>query len=385
MQSSSRDSLKKSTEAVHEEHDAKHYGAVKMPIYQNSLFTYSSYKQFISAMGGQPDTYIYSRVNNPTVNVLEQMLAKLEGGEQARCFTSGMAAISTAILSTVKTGDHVICIDHAYSPAKHFLNSYLKRFEIENTFVSGTSITDIELAIRENTSLLYMETPTSYFHELQDLQACASLAKRAGIITIVDNTWATPMFQNPLKYGIDMVVHSTTKYISGHSDALGGAVIGSKEMIQKLEYTSLGSIMTPQIADLTMRGVRTLPVRMKTHQDTANKLAHFLQSVPHVRTVYYPGLPSHPQHELALRQMQGFSSLVSFETDLSIDLMQEWADSLRLFRIGVSWGGYESLVTVLSMPESSGSLVRLYLGLEDPEDIISDLTTAFNKLILRDR
>lgn len=368
---------------VHDLHDDRHQGAVTHPIYQNSLFTFSTIEDYEKAREHLVDSYLYTRGNNPTVKVLEVRIAALEQGEQARCFASGMAAISSAILSIVQHGDHIICVDQAYGPTREFLSEYLKKFNIHTSFVNGRSIEEIKNAAQPNTKLIYLESPTSLLFELQDIHSCVSFAKAIGAKTIIDNSWATPIFQKPLVMGVDLVVHSLTKYISGHSDVVAGAVVGSKELItniNKNEHLLLGGIISPQNASLILRGMRTLAIRMEQHQKSAFEIANFLELQPFITRVNFPGLPSNPFHSLAKKQMSGFGSLLSFETDLPYETVIEMVNRLQLFRIGVSWGGYESLVTLHRKNENT-PVVRLYIGLENPEDIKEDLSAAFQVFV----
>ncbi|TBL80649.1 trans-sulfuration enzyme family protein [Paenibacillus thalictri] len=361
------------TLVAHDRHDERHQGAVTIPIYQNTLFSY--------ARCDEPGhSFKYSRMGNPTVQELEKRVAALEYGEKAQCFASGMAAISAAILSVVRAGDHIVCVDQVYFGTREFLEFFLHRYGVEITYVDGTSMESITEAIRENTSLIYLESPTSYYFQLQDLSACVKLAQSRKIMTIIDNTWASPCFQNPLKLGIDLVVHSLTKYVGGHSDVLGGAVIGSAELIDKLsriDHQLLGGVMTPHSASLLLRGMRTLPLRMERLSGSATTMAEYFSKVPCIRKVNFPGLPGHPQHELAVRQMSGYGSLMSIEVNGTVDQAKDWVDQLRYFRIGLSFGGYESLALVVgptpdSTPEHPVSLIRLNIGLEDPADLIED-------------
>jgi cystathionine beta-lyase len=367
--------------------DERHHGSITIPVYQTSLFAFQNYEDFERAMERVVDHHVYSRGNNPTVQYLEQKLAELEEGKAAKCFASGMAAITAAILSVVQSGDHIICTHQAYGPTREFVGEYLQRFGVETTFVDGTVLADWEAAMRPNTKLFYLESPTSTFFELQDLRAMADLARRVGAVTICDGSWATPCHQQPLKMGIDMVVHSITKFLAGHSDCVGGAVIGCKALLDRIcqkEYMLFGGLMTPQSASLVIRGLRTLPLRMQRHEASGLTVARHLESQPYVTKVNHPGLTAHPQHELALRQMTGFSSLFSFETDRPVEEVKAWADRLRYFKIGVSWGGFESLVTVRTLEIDPGepcrSLVRLYVGMESPEDLIRDIDEAWNGL-----
>lgn len=375
------------TKIAYDPLDTRHYGAVSMPVYQNSLFAFESYAQFEQAIQDENGQFhVYSRGNNPTVEYLERKLAELEGGERAKCFGSGMAAISAAVLSVVGQGDHILCSNQAYGPAREFMGNYLKRFGVETTFVDGSSPEAWKAEARPNTKLLYLESPTSLQFELQDLAAVGAFAKSIGAVTIIDNTWATPVYQQPLRLGIDLVVHSITKYISGHSDCVGGVVIGPNRLMESLirsEYMLLGGIMTAQTAATVMRGLRTLPLRMERHQSSGLKVARHLSGRPYVRQVNHPGLPEHPQHELALRQMSGFGSLFSIQSDEPLDKLKEWATRLRYFKIGVSWGGFESLVTVHRLPVRSGEMrnfVRFFVGLENPDDLIRDLDDAWASL-----
>jgi cystathionine beta-lyase/cystathionine gamma-synthase len=375
------------TAVAHDMIDKQHHGSINVPIYQTSLFAFNNHDDFDQAMLNVLDHHVYSRGNNPTVLYLEQKLAELEQGEAAKCFASGMAAITSSIMSVIQSGDHIICPNQVYGPTREFLGSYLERFGIETTFVDGASMEEWHKAIRPTTKLFYLESPTSGMFGLQDLQALAELAHNTGAITICDGSWATPCNQKPLDLGVDVVVHSITKYLSGHSDCIGGVAIGSKLLIDRLsnkEYMLFGGIMTPQSAALVTRGLRTLPLRMQRHEDSGLKVAKFLLTLPFVTHVNHPALSIHPQHELALRQMSGFSSLFSFESKEPVEKLKEWANRLQYFKIGVSWGGFESLVTVKSMGHDTVKgnwvLVRLYIGMESPEDLIRDIETAWQSL-----
>ncbi|SDW82129.1 PLP-dependent aspartate aminotransferase family protein [Paenibacillus sp. CF384] len=375
------------TQVSYDKLDSRHHGAIHMPIYQNSLFAFQTYEEFDTAFQALLDNHIYSRGNNPTVTYLEQKLAELEGADKAKCFASGMAAISSAILSSVQQGDHVICVDQAYGPTREFLGSYMVKFGVETTFVDGTNIDSFRAAVRPNTKLLYLESPTSGLFELQNLRECAAYAKLIGARTIIDNTWATPCFQSPLDLGVDLVVHSITKYISGHSDCVGGVILGSHELIDQVgyaEYMLLGGLMTPQTAALVSKGMRTLPLRMQRHEESGLLLAEFMSRKAYVSRVNHPGLTSHPQYELGKSQMKGYSSLFSFVTDEPLAKMRAWATKLQYFKIAVSWGGFESLVTVNALPPGtdgqSATVVRLYVGMEDPKDLMADIDLAWDSL-----
>lgn len=371
------------TLVAHDAYDDRHHGSINIPVYQTSLFSFDTYEQFNQARVDEQENFVYSRGNNPTVRYLEDKLAQLEQGERAKCFASGMAAISAAIMSIVRQGDHVICTHQAYGPTRDFLGNYLQKFGVETTFVDGSLRSNWEDAVRPNTKLLYLESPTSMMFELQDIRGCTQLAQSIGAETILDNSWASPCFQNPITMGVGLVVHSITKYISGHSDCVGGVVIGSRKLMDPLmsrEYMLFGGIMTPQTAALVIRGLRTLPLRMLRHQVSGLKVAEHISKQPYVSKMNYPGLASHPQYELARSQMSGFGGLFSFESHEPLSLMRTWADRLQYFRIGASWGGFESLVNVNALNHhdpSAGTLVRLYIGAEDPDELIRDLDAAW--------
>lgn len=374
------------TIAAHEgDTPAAWQGAVAPPIYETSLFTFPTFEAAQAAFRGS-DAYIYTRGWNPTVRVAEQKIAALERGEACKVFASGMAAVSSALLRFLRLGDHVVAVRHLYDVTHRFLREFAPRYGIDYTLVDGRSLDEIISAIRPNTKVLYLESPTSLMFELQDLRACAAMARERSIVTIVDNSWATPMFQQPLALGIDVVVHSASKYISGHSDVIAGAMIASQKIIDEIvqhEHAILGGNIGPFEAWLLVRGLRTLPVRMPVHQATAAVVARFLSTHPRVRAVHYPGLESHPQYELGRRQMSGASGLLSFELDGDVDGLRAFTNALRLFAIGVSWGGYESLVlpiAVIDAAASEGSypvnLVRLHIGLEEPAALVDDLEQA---------
>lgn len=388
-----------STLLVHDENNSSLYhGAVVPPIFQNSLFTFNSWEDIDDAFENREDSFIYSRGKNPTVQMVEEKLAQLACGEKAQLFPSGMAAITSACLHFLSPNSHVIAIKNMYGPANNLLVNYLsKKMNIETTFVSGTSLKEYEDAIKPNTQLIYLESPSSAVFLLQDIEAITSLAKSKGIKTIIDNTWATPIFQKPLLLGVDLEVHSCSKYFGGHSDIVGGVVIGSESDVTSIfhhEYELLGSKTAPMEAWLLLRSLRTLTVRLKQHQESALKVAQFLESHVKVSKVNYPGLESYPQYELAKKQMQGFTGLLSFRLDTE-DLKQikKFVNTLGLFQIGVSWGGHESLIYVpaisylkelseeqfKNMGISLGD-VRISVGLEHSDDLISDLSTALQAI-----
>lgn len=376
----------------------KHNGAIVPPIYQNTLFAFESWDHIDEAFSDPINNNIYTRGNNPSVSIVEKKLAKIAGGEKARLFSSGMAAISSAIMSCVKANCHVITLKNIYGPAMNFLDNYLReKFNIDVTFVSGESIQEIENAIKENTTLIYLESPSSAIFSMQNLKAIAELAKKHNIKTIVDNTWATPMFQKPLELGIDLEVHSCSKYLGGHSDIIAGVIIGSAKDIDHIyqnEFLLFGAKMAPFEAWLLMRSLRTLPMRMEKHQSNALKVANFLENHPKIKSVNYPGLKSHPQFELGKEQMNGYSGLMSFVIDSEeLKDIKNFVNALEHFSIGVSWGGHESLIHAPAIsylkemtPEQFKStglslgVMRVSIGLEHVDDLIEDLNQALTNI-----
>lgn len=359
-------------------------GAAAPPLFQNSTFTFPDCQAFSQLRSPESSRYVYTRVANPTTSLLERKIAKLEGGQAARACASGMAAISAAALSAVKTGDHVITIETVYWPTRQLFTEYLPRFGIETTFVRGTDVAEFEAALRPNTRLIYLESPSSLLFELQDLAAVARLAKSRDIVTVCDNSNATPYFQNPIRLGIDLVVHSVTKYLGGHSDLVAGMVVGSEERMARLirqEGELLGGILDPFASWLILRGLRTLAVRLERHQQSAAALARFLESDARVARVFYDGLESHPQAALAKRQMRGHSGMLSFELrDNSRESAYRVVDALKYFCIAVSWGGYESLALPLEVVDAATGkktwIIRLSVGLESIDDLKADLHQA---------
>lgn len=365
-----------------------HFGAAAPPIYQNSTFTFPDSASFHARQASESTRYDYTRTGNPTTRILERKIATLEKAEDCRAFGSGMGAITAAVLSCVSAGDHIVTIDTVYGPTRKLFSELLPRYGIETTYVRGTSIEQFEAAIRPNTRLLFVESPSSIFFDLQDLPAVAKLARDRKIVTICDNSNATPVFQNPIAMGIDLVVHTATKYIGGHSDVVAGLVVGDRERIEsigRVESQLLGATCDPFAAWLMLRGIRTLPIRMERHRRSGLEVARFLATDARVARTFYPGLDMHPQHGLAKRQMRGQSGLFSFELRQNSQAATfAVVDALRYFSIGVSWGGYESLaVPLLAMdPESRRDewVIRLSVGLETVEDLKADLYQALNRI-----
>ena len=359
-------------------------GAIMTPIYQTSTF--------VQAAPGDHKGYEYARTGNPTRAALEANLAALEGGEFGLAFSSGMGAMD-AVIRLLGAGDHVVAGDDLYGGTYRLFTKVFSRFGMEFSFVDMAETAGLEKAISPATKLVWLETPTNPLLKVVDIEALVEKAKASGALVVVDNTFATPYLQQPLSLGADIVVHSLTKYLGGHSDVIGGAAIThNAELAEKLAFlqNAVGAVPGPQDCFLVLRGLKTLHVRMERHCENAMRAALYLQDNPRVGKVYYPGLPEHPQHELAARQMPGFGGMISFElADDSLERAVKFCAATRVFALAESLGGVESLVehpaimTHASIPkdvrESYGlrdSLIRLSVGIEDIEDLLEDLEQA---------
>jgi cystathionine beta-lyase len=369
-----------------------YYNAVAPPIIQTSNFACKTVAEMREMLKHEPDVYFYTRGNNPTVTMLEKKMAALEGAEHAIAFGSGIAAVAAAVLSQVKAGDHVVCVKKPYSWTNTLMKSFLPRFGVEVTMVDGTDADNYTQALKPNTKLLYLESPNSFTFELQDIEAIVAIAKAHNCSTIIDNSFATPLYQNPIAMGVDLVVHSCTKYIGGHSDVMGGVICGKHETINKIfvqEYMTLGAILDPQAAWLLIRGLRTLPVRMERIAATTRKVVDYLKQHPKVDQILYPFLESNPQYELARKQLRNNTGqfTITLKTD-DIAKVDLFCDSLKHFLMAASWGGHESLIYPVAASYNTGNyksslpftMVRFYIGLEDPDYLIKDLEQALEKV-----
>ena len=380
--------------ATHYGEEYEHYyNAIVPPIFMNSLNVFETVDGYYDFDRRDKHTYCYGRVQNPTVRILEDKMAALEHGAGAMAFASGMAAASTAVLTVCRAGGHVICVRNAYGPLRILLDGYAKdHLGITTTYVDGDRVEEFEEALTENTQLIVLESPSSVVLTLQDIRGVSEAAKKAGAKVYIDNTFCTPIYQQPLDLGADIVMHTASKYIGGHSDVIGGFLIAKDEALfaQLLANRELfGGIAGPMEAWLMIRGLRTMEVRLAQHQETAMAAAQYLEGHPKVRKVNYPGLPSHPQYELMKRQQQGNTGLLSFEIYGTTGDAVKVVERLKLFKIGVSWGGFESLVFVpharLS-PEECAQLrgdqgiIRIHCGLEGSEALIADLEQALSSL-----
>lgn len=384
-----------STQAVHAgETRRKPFGAVTTPIVQTSTYTFQDTHEILGfmeakAQGEKVLRDEYSRYSNPTVTSVENKLALLEGGEEALMFSSGMAAITTALSVMLSKGDHLLLIEGCYRRTRDFSTAFLSRWGIDTTVVPIDSPEAWEAAIRPETRVVFTETPTNPYLRVIDLKRLSDIAQRSGIITVVDATFATPINLQPLDFGIDLVVHSASKYLGGHNDLLAGVVIGPREKLMDIQAARgiLGSVSNPNDAYLLLRGIKTLALRVQQQNAVGEKIAHFLEGHPSVDFVYYPGLESHPDHEIAKEQMNGFGGVVSFEIKGDFQETGRFIDRLKIPYIGPTLGGVESIVQQPAAFYSldpierrlSGikdNLVRYAIGIESADDLIADLEQA---------
>lgn len=358
-------------------------GAIMTPIFQTSTYVQKS--------PGKHKGYDYSRTHNPTRTALEKNIASLEEGKYGLAFSSGMSAIST-ITQMLNAGDHIICSDDVYGGTFRLFDKVLKKFNLEFDFIDLTSLQSLERYIKNTTKLVWLESPSNPLLKLIDIEATVRIAKSRGIVTVVDNTFATPFFQKPLKLGADIVMHSTTKYLNGHSDVIGGAlVMNDQELYNKLQFlqNAAGGVPGPFDCFLVLRGIKTLAIRMERHAENAIKIAQFLESYPNVRKVIYPGLSSHPQHELAKKQMTGCGGIVTFFIKGGLEAARKFLERVKVFSLAESLGGVESLIehpaimTHASLPKEvrekigiTDELIRVSVGIENVDDLIDDLKQA---------
>lgn len=391
---------KLSTRVVHAgEKRIKPYHSVTTPIAQTSTYIFENTADLVGYMdakifGDKLDREEYGRYGNPTVAAAEAKLADLDGGEAACLFSSGMAAVTTTLLSLLAAGSHIIFTDDCYRRTRQFVTKFLTRYGVETTQVPMGDYEALEAAIRPNTRVILSESPTNPYLRVLDLEKLVAIAKKHNLKTVVDSTFATPINQRPLEFGVDFVVHSATKYLGGHNDLLAGVVISSDYMIGAIKemQAMFGDVCDPHSAYMLLRGLKTLELRLLRQNETANKLAHFLVKHPAVRCVYYPGLAGHPDYEVAIEQMSGFGGVVSFELDTDLEGTSRFIDHLEIPYIGPSLGAVESLVgqvALLSYYDFSSeeraeigisdSLVRLAVGIEDADDLLFDLAQALDK------
>jgi cystathionine beta-lyase/cystathionine gamma-synthase len=372
--------------------DRDHYfNAVAPPIMQTSNFAFKTVAELRNALADESTTYLYSRGKNPTLDILCKKLAALDEAEDSLVFNSGASAIFCSVLANVKAGDHIVSVEKPYTWAQKLFNNILPRFNVSTTYVDGRNTENFERAIQPNTVIIYLESPSSWSFNLQDLRAVANLASSKNILTICDNSYSSPLFQKPIPLGIDLVLQSATKYISGHSDVVAGVLSGSKKMITKIfdsEYLNLGAGTTPLNAWLLIRGLRTIKLRLDRISSTTKQVVQFLKNHEKIETVIFPFDEDFAQYSLARQQMTGAGGLISFSLRVkSLDQVERFCEVMQHILVAVSWGGHESLVipACASMPgnffdpsQIEHRTVRMYVGLEDPEYLIAELKNSLH-------
>lgn len=390
------------TQAIHSGRiNDEQFGSLATPLYQTSTFIFDNANQGAQRFAGEEEGYIYSRLGNPTTRQLEMRVAAMEGMEDAAATATGMGAVSGALLANLQCGDHIISSKAVYGCSYALMSHMLTKFGIEVTFVDMTSPKNIEEAIQENTKVIFLETPINPNLVVLDIEAIANIAKKHDILSIVDNTFLTPVLQQPGKFGIDIVVHSATKYLNGHGDVVAGIICGSSEMIMNIKMTALkdiGATMSPHDAWLILRGIKTLPIRMERHCNNAQAVAEFLEAHEAVSHVYYPGLKSHEGNKFIGNQMKAAGGVIAFEINSDLAGGEAFINRMKLFSIAVSLGDAESLIQhPASMTHSpytqeerleagiSDTLIRISVGLENVEDLIADLSQSLAEIALAEQ
>jgi len=371
-------------------------GSVVTPIYQTSTFAFRDAQQGANRFAGTEGGYIYTRIGNPTTDALEENVAQLENGFGATAMASGMGAISTVYLALLSSGDHMVSTDSVYGPSRGLMEKHMSRFGVESTYVDTSDLDNLRRAMRGNTKIVYVESPSNPAMAVTDLAAAAEIAHAAGALLVVDNTFASPHLQKPLDLGADVVLHSVTKFINGHADVVGGIVVAKTEALHKkirAMLIILGANMDPHQSYMVSRGLKTLALRVERAEENARKVAPWLETHPEVAWVRYIGLPSHPQHDLARRQMTGFGSMISFELKGGLEAGRILMNNVHLAGLAVSLGGVETLIShPASMTHASmarearlaagitDGLVRISIGIEDLADILADLEQALEQV-----
>jgi len=384
-----------STRAIHAGEDRERYAdSITTPIVQTSTYAFKDSKEVEAYTKGGKERFEYGRYGNPTELVAQRRLAELEGAEDGVLFTSGMSAITTTILALVRSGDHLVITDDAYKKTLEFCSEYLQRFGIGCTIVPFGDYGALDRAVRKKTRLIFSESPTNPYLNIFDLERLRQIARKHKVLTVIDSTFATPLNQRPLEWGVDLVIHSLTKYLAGHNDILGGAVLGRAGLIEEIRvlHKGLGGVIDPHCCYLLVRGLKTFALRVQVQNASAMKVARFLEGHPRVKTVYYPGLESHRHHDIAKAQMDGYGGVVTFDIRGGLATAKRFLDALRLCFIAPSLGGVETLVThpatITYYRETrkeryalgiTDTLIRLALGVEDADDIIADLDQALRK------
>ena len=380
------------TKLVHAGFHGDPTGAVNVPIYQSSTFAFRNAAHGAALFAGAEDGFIYTRIGNPTIRALEDNVAELENGYGGIATSSGLGAVSTIFLALLSANDHVISTDSVYGPSRGLIENHLTRFGVSATFVNTSKLDDIQAAFRPQTRILFVETPSNPSMLVTDIKAVADMAHARGCLLVVGNTFASPYLQRPLDLGADVVLHSVTKFLNGHADVVGGVIIAkTKELHQRIRplMVNLGCNMDPHQAFLVLRGIKTLGIRMERSQQNAMIIARWLENHPRVAWVRYIGLESHPQHELAKKQMSGFGAMISFEVKGGLEAGRRLMDRVRVATLAVSLGGVETLIEHPASMTHAGmsredrmtagiddGLVRYSVGIEDPADLIADLKQA---------
>lgn len=384
------------TRAVHAGDDhAVHYGALSVPIYPASVFAFPDADEGAAIHNEEKDGYYYGRLGNPTQRALETAMSELENGEAALALASGMAAISAAVLTVCRSGDHVVAPESGYSTTQNFLRHISDKFGIETTFIDAADPEIYAAAVKPKTKLFWIETPSNPLVKITDVDAVVRIARSKNIKTIADNTFATPFNQRPLKQGVDAVIHSATKYLGGHSDLTAGVLVGTRELLDAARHGAnkfYGGNIAPQVAWLVLRGIKTLALRMERHNANAFAVANALAEHPNVTAVYYPGLESHQNHEIARRQMSGYGGMIGFDVG-TVKAGKAFANAVKLCTLATSLGGVETILqhsasmthATLSADERAKAgvtdgLIRLSVGIEDADDLIADITQALDKI-----
>lgn len=384
-----------STRAIHAGEDRSRYAdSITTPIVQTSTYAFKNSKEIEAYTKGGKERFEYGRYGNPTEQVAQRRLASLEGAEDCVIFGSGMSAIITTILALVHSGDHIVITDDAYKKTLEFCSAYLQRFGIGCTIVPFGDYGALDGAVRPETRFIFSESPTNPYLNIFDLDRLREIARRHKVLTLIDSTFATPYNQRPLEFGVDLVIHSGTKYLGGHNDILAGAVLGRGELIAEIRalHKAIGGVIDPHCCYLLLRGLKTFGLRVATQNESAMKVAGFLEGHPCVKRVYYPGLPSHRHHDIARRQMSGFGGVVTFDIKGSLATAKRFLDNLKLCFIAPSLGGVETLITHPAIVTYydytrkrrydlgiTDTLIRLALGVEDADDIIADLDQALRR------
>jgi len=385
-----------STQSVHGgEPRTKVQSAITMPIIQTATYTFANTQEIADHFEGRITREEYGRYGNPTQRIAERKLAALDGAEDGLLFASGMAAITTTLFAVLSKGAHVVVTDDAYRRTRQFLNQALRRYGVEVSTVPAGDYARMEEAVRQTTRLIFSESPTNPYNRILDLERVADIGRRHRVRTVIDSTFATPINQRPLEFGIDLVIHSATKYLGGHNDLMAGVVLGSTDLVGAVrDFQGVtGAVPDPFAAYLLIRGIKTLALRVLQQNVNAQRIAEFLEAHPKVERVHYPGLRSHPEHALAQRQMRGFGGVVSFEVRGDLDAASRLVDACRIPRIAPSLGGVESLIeqpALMSFYELTteerlqvgikDSLVRYSVGVEDADDLLADLKQALERV-----